>query len=411
MRKINSKKGIIEMFKEKEIEIVHHREPRSPHTLYINLDERCNENCVFCVVKGENMGKFGSMNKEEAKRIIKKFINVGGESIVFTGGEPTLREDLPEIIEYSEQFKALQGIWINTNGVRLSDKKYLNSLLKADFRKILSFSVSLHSHKKTISELLTRLPNSFEKTIKGIQNIIANNRKIIIYQVITTKNYKDLYKFGTFLYINFPQIKVINLAYPFPQGNALENDWIFPKISEVKPYLIKALKFFEDKNYKILIASCGQFPLCAIPGFEETVLSSLNLSEETVLGVVGKKVYHDFEMAGEEFQQFYKNKNKLCEKCLLNKVCQGFWKKYIDLFGFNGIQPITKDNFKGNKIKLSLRNDKQVQEIVTKMIKEKVNLIIVSNYLNDYLNKLIDLLRHNKIFVVIIYKNTILYPK
>ena len=67
--------------------------------------------------------------------------------------------------------------------------------------------------------------------------------------------------------------------------------------------------------------------------------------------------------------------------------------------------------FKGNKIQLSLRNDKQVQEIVTKMIKEKVNLIIVSNYLNDYLNKLIDLLRHNKIFVVIIYKNTILYPK
>ncbi|HNW96524.1 MAG TPA: radical SAM protein [Candidatus Paceibacterota bacterium] len=398
-------KFIQKITKNKKVELSVHKERRSPTVIYINPDEKCNEDCVFCVVKGQNNGVFGSMNITKAQKTISDFVKNGGEGIVFTGGEPTLRDDLPKIIRYAEKFKGIQSICIITNGVRLSDKKYFNDLLKADFRNILNFSVSLHSHKENISEQLTRLPNSFNRTINGIKNIIAHGRSLTIYQVITTKNYKNLYAFARFLSTNFPKIKIINLAYPFPQGNAVDNDWLFPKISDLRPHLIKTLRFFEKKGYKIIIASCGQFPLCAIPGFEEAVISSLNSSEEKTFGVIGNKAYHDFEMAGDEFQQLYKNKDKLCRKCIFNNVCQGFWKKYIELFNFDGIRPVTALNFKGNKIKSNLQNNKELDYIIKNLNPHKVNLIQVGKFTQTLLESLVLDARQNKILVIIIDRN------
>ena len=411
IKKISPQIDFVRIFENKEIETFSHQEQRTPKTLYINIDERCNENCVFCVVKGGNEGKFGSMNKDETKETIKKFMETGGENIVFTGGEPTLRDDLPEIIEYAEQFNILHSISIITNGVRLSNKKYLNMLIEADKKNKMGFCVSLHSHKEEVSELLTNTKGTFKKTISGIENIIKKGKRLSIYQVITSKNYKDILEFAKFLNEKYPEVKDITFAYPFPQGNALLNDWIYVKLSSLKPYLLRALEFLEKKNYKISIATCGQFPLCTIPGFEEKILSPLSQSEENISGVVGEKSFHEFEMASKEWINQYKGKSKECEKCILNKYCQGFWKKYTDLFGFDGIQPINKDNFIGNKIQSSLKSEKQVQAIITKIIKDKMNLIIVTDYTNNYLEKLIEFCKNNKMLCVILYKDNVLYPK
>lgn len=387
-----------------------HKNQRAPSMLYISLDERCNENCVFCVVKGANLGKFGSMNSEEAKRIIKEFIENGGVDIGFTGGEPTLNEDLPEIIQYAEQFGTLHSISIVTNGTGLANKKYLERLIDSDKENIMTFSISLHSHREDISELLTGTKGTYKKTIAGIENVIKKERCISIYQVITSKNYKDLFLFVKYLNKNYPQIRFVTFAYPFPQGNAVLNEWIYPKISSLKPYLIKALKFLEKENYVVNIASCGQFPLCALPGFEEKILDTLFWSEENISGVVGGKSFHEFEMMSEEWVDQYKNRNIECKKCLLNKYCQGFWKIYIDLFGFDGLHPITQKNFKGNKINISLKNDKHIQQTLDRIKSKKLNLIILENYSDKYLKKLIEIIKTKRILSVITYKNSRLYP-
>jgi molybdenum cofactor biosynthesis enzyme MoaA len=398
--------------KNKSVELAEHKAERSANMIYINLGEECNENCVFCVVKGDNQGVFGFLSTNEVKNIIKIFALHGGHSIVFTGGEPTLRNDLPLIIKYAEKFESIQNICIISNGVRLSDKKFFMQLLESDSRHILNFSISLHSHKKSISELLTRTPTSFNKTISGIKNIISNKRQLTIYQVITSRNYKDLYNFSKYLYFNFPTIKQITFAYPFPQGNALQNTWIFPKISQIRPYLLKAFKFLEQKQYQVYIASCGQFPLCAIPGFEGTVLASLEFSERNVLGVVGEKTYHDFEMAGEQFQDFYKNKHPIkCRKCILRTVCQGYWKKYIELFNFDGLRMVTFNNFKGPKLKSNLITNKDLDKIKQKLNVRKLNVVKLLKYQSDYLNSLVLFIKQNNLLTIILNKdNNILYP-
>lgn len=65
----------------------------------------------------------------EWKQIIDTAWEAGIPHIVFTGGEPTLREDLPELIEYAELKGQVTGLI--TNGIKLGDTRYLNKILQA----------------------------------------------------------------------------------------------------------------------------------------------------------------------------------------------------------------------------------------------------------------------------------------
>jgi len=401
----STRSKILQLLKEKNIETVSHQREFSLSILYINLDEKCNQNCVFCVVKGANVGKFGSMKTEEAKKLIRRFINSGGDTIIFTGGEPTLRNDLPQLIRYAERLRHLKNISVITNGVRLADNTYFTKLIKADQKKILNFSISLHSHRESVSDFLTATKGSYKKTINGIKNARKYQRQVSIYQVITTKNYKDLVLFCKFLNKNFPEIRTITFAYPFPQGNALNNLWLFPRLSVLKPYFIKALNFLDKNNYNINIAACGQFPLCLVPKFEKEALKNIDFSEKNILGVVGGKAFHEFEMADRKWQKIHKTKTLQCRKCILNKICPGLWEKYVELYAFDGIKSLTFDNFQGIKFSASLMNDHDLMNIKEDLNKNKLNVVKLLNYTPLLFKKLLNYIQDDKIMVVVLDKS------
>jgi organic radical activating enzyme len=67
------------------------------------------------------------LSAEEWKSVLDKAWSAGIPHIVFTGGEPTLREDLPELIRHAEENGQVTGLM--TDGLRLADKEYLQELL------------------------------------------------------------------------------------------------------------------------------------------------------------------------------------------------------------------------------------------------------------------------------------------
>ncbi|HOF50472.1 MAG TPA: radical SAM protein [Candidatus Colwellbacteria bacterium] len=373
----------------------------APKILYVNLGAECNQNCNFCLIKG-NEHKFPLMDIREAKRVIRDFLGAGGEDIMFTGGEPTLRRDLPEIVDYTEKQKNLNTISIITNAVRMADKYYAGKIFEADKKHKLGFSVSLHSDDQRISEKITASKGTFKKTVEGMQNIVKNGRRMSVYHAITNENFRHLPRFCAFLKKDFPEIRSITLAYPFPQGNALLNKWIYVPFSSLKPSLIEALSFLDENGYDTNIAACGQFPLCVIPGFEEKVLQSLAFGEERISGVVGQDVFHEFEWGSKAAVDFYKNKHSNCRKCILSNYCQGFWKEYIELFDFDGLKPVTVVSFMGNKFKVRLRSTSDVEDAASRLAEGKLNAIILSDYEDEYLKDLIRLLKEKNALATII---------
>ncbi len=70
-----------------------------------------------------------NLDSEEWKLILEKAWNAGIPHIIFTGGEPTLRPDLPELIQKAEELGQVTGLI--TDGLRLTEKDYLHQLLLA----------------------------------------------------------------------------------------------------------------------------------------------------------------------------------------------------------------------------------------------------------------------------------------
>jgi organic radical activating enzyme len=69
------------------------------------------------------------LSTDEWKSIIDKSWAFGIPQVIFTGGEPTLRQDLAELIQHAENNGQVTGLI--TNGYKLADQDYLNTLLQA----------------------------------------------------------------------------------------------------------------------------------------------------------------------------------------------------------------------------------------------------------------------------------------
>jgi cyclic pyranopterin phosphate synthase len=90
--------------------------------LRISITQRCNNRCVYCHREGEVQRANRSAEKmtvEEIVRIAKVAISLGIARIKLTGGEPLMRQDLPEIVSGISAIEGLRDLSLTTNGLLL----------------------------------------------------------------------------------------------------------------------------------------------------------------------------------------------------------------------------------------------------------------------------------------------------
>lgn len=95
----------------------HHRQTTC--CVMIEVTARCNISCPFCLA--DSADQAGDPELEEIKRWIDDIAEKGLTFLHLTGGEPTVREDLPEIIQYASD-RGFQYIQLNSNGIRLGEE-------------------------------------------------------------------------------------------------------------------------------------------------------------------------------------------------------------------------------------------------------------------------------------------------
>src|SRR6476661_5137532 len=95
--------------------------PSAPYRMDLALTYRCNNDCAHCYNARER--NFPELTTDQWKQILDQLWSLGVPHIVFTGGEATLRNDLPELIAHAESNGQITGL--NTNARRLIDKKYV----------------------------------------------------------------------------------------------------------------------------------------------------------------------------------------------------------------------------------------------------------------------------------------------
>lgn len=99
----------------------------------------CNLDCPICYTVNKNDGAY-RMSKEEFRRILQHLKEDHQELdiINFTGGEPTLHPELPELLEMCRE-AGIERLTISTNGLKLRDEALVKRMAALDARIVLSF--------------------------------------------------------------------------------------------------------------------------------------------------------------------------------------------------------------------------------------------------------------------------------
>lgn len=142
--------------------------PTAPYRMDLALTYRCNNNCAHCY--NARARNYPELTTQEWFRVLDKLWELGIPHIVFTGGEPTLRDDLPELIRHAEQNGQITGL--NTNGRKLKDPAYLQTLIDAGLDHI---QITLESHQPEIHDQMVRAAGAWQDTIAGVRNAVAAN--------------------------------------------------------------------------------------------------------------------------------------------------------------------------------------------------------------------------------------------
>lgn len=293
---------------------------------HIVLGYKCNHNCMHCVVKIKRIyseeKNTENLSKDEAMAAVETAIEKGATKIVFTGGEPTLREDLPCLVLYCIEKGC--GVQIQTNGSMTEQIKEICSCC-AECSEMLEFMIPIHSTNAERNDYICRSNNGFKQARESIEFIARAGVKIIGKIVLTkfTDNLSDICKF-------YEEAGASSIIVAYPHCVSFPVD-IIRKVDLKREDTRKIFEEFYQNEFSIPII-LQAFPRCFVGEYSNIIIQeeqedylALEILEHQFRTEDGKK-WHTF-------RKLDKRKFTNCPFCKYNDNCEGIWKDYIKAYG------------------------------------------------------------------------------
>jgi putative heme d1 biosynthesis radical SAM protein NirJ1 len=210
-----------------------------------NCTKTCNLKCKHCYASSDNKRYNDELTLSDSKRFIDdlKIFNV--PALLFSGGEPLMKEDILDILNYANK-KNIRST-LSTNGTLL-DKDICRFLKKINLGYV---GVSLDGIGTNHDEF-RGVKGAFDSSLKGIRNCMEANQKVGLRFTITKSNYKDLKDiFYLIKEEHIPRVCFYHLAYS-GRGSKMTNEDISKEETRQALDLIinKAIEF--GPNVEIL---------------------------------------------------------------------------------------------------------------------------------------------------------------
>ncbi len=219
---------------------------------------RCNLRCTFCYA-GCNcttnpVGDDREMNTAEIKRVLRRiYRDAEVPSVSFTGGEPTLRADLSELIRYAKEL----GMWVNliTNGTRI-ERESAEALADAGLD---SAQVSLEGVSAAVHERVTMIPQSFALTVAAVQHLKESGIPVHTNTTVNRDNLHECARMPAFVKHELGN-KKFSMNLVVPTGSAALNERLVVRYSEVGPHLTAIAA--ESRRHGVEFMWYSPTPMC-----------------------------------------------------------------------------------------------------------------------------------------------------
>ena len=183
-----------------------------------NMTRRCNLKCVHCYAHATDLSQKDEMNTQQGKHLIDDLAAFGVPVILFSGGEPLVRKDLPELADYAVK-KGLRAV-ISTNGTLIT------SQMARTLKDIgLSYvGISLDGMEE-INDKFRGIKGAFKSALKGIQNCQSAGIKVGLRFTINKFNVDEIPNiFDLLEEMEIPRVCFYHLVYAGRGSKLVEDD-------------------------------------------------------------------------------------------------------------------------------------------------------------------------------------------
>jgi MoaA/NifB/PqqE/SkfB family radical SAM enzyme len=277
----------------------------------------CDQRCYFCNCD-EHAPNLVS-GTEAAARALHSLRASGADRLVLTGGEPTLRKDLAQLVAFSRTL-GFRRVTLQTNGMRLGEKGLAARLKRAGLDDLFA---SLHSSRPGVSDFLTGEPGGFDRTLRGLDASIAAGLRVTLNFVATADNLLELPGFIGWAGERFEGgLDGVALSFMSPVAAARANFERIPRLGAASAAFRAALEAGRGLGVRVRVSGVCGIPLCQVKGFES--------SSDEADNAAGRPLAVDRRF-GER-----------CEPCGFKDRCSGFWNEYLDRWGDAELEPLPR---------------------------------------------------------------------
>jgi len=318
---------------------------RNDCRLHICIGENCNNNCVFCMEedRGARRQRLAQIDTAAAVRIMRSAPD--RNQVMFTAGEPTLREDLPALVAKARSL-GFRQIGVVTNGQRLAYADYLATLVESGLNHVI---VSIHGHMPSLHDSLTRTPGSFAHTTTGMTHILklrasGTNLRFATATVLCRRNLPEIRSLLDFLATFGPDERVLTAIQPLGRGDRYFRSLV-PRYTDMVDALLHALPALCQGDRGIKLEDVPPCIALRLPerlrGFVERH-SHYEPAREILDGAAATQHPPSSGLGfvtKESLDRVLRVKGPNCPSCRLDASCDGVWKRYAAAFGYDELVP------------------------------------------------------------------------
>lgn len=153
-----------------------------PLSVHLDVTYRCNERCEHCYLEHDDHGE---MTTAEIRGLLQQLEEAGVFFLTLSGGEPLVRRDCFEIIEYARSLQF--NVKLKTNAVLITE----NVARRLRTLGVEQVQISVYSHRPEVHDAITKLPGSLRRTLAGIRLLRSQGLKVSVANVLMNTNSSD----------------------------------------------------------------------------------------------------------------------------------------------------------------------------------------------------------------------------
>jgi 12,18-didecarboxysiroheme deacetylase len=207
-----------------------------------NVTRRCNLKCVHCYAHAKDVSFENELSTEEGKKLLDDLSGFKVPVVLFSGGEPLVRKDLPELAEYAVK-KGMRAV-ISTNGTMITPN--MARILKEIGLSYVGISLD---GMEQINDRFRGVKGAFKAAVNGIRNCQDAGIKVGLRFTINKFNVDEIPSiFDLLEEMDIPRVCFYHLVYAGRGSNLVKDDLSHAETRKTLDLIMDRTKNFHDQG-------------------------------------------------------------------------------------------------------------------------------------------------------------------